>query len=99
MRVFAALFAVLAVAACDVPQSGGRQGVEIDGFVVLVEQDLRGAGQNYFAVHRPGETFRMDRSQFSRNVRAIEAISGCTVDPATITNNEVGIYTTAAVVC
>lgn len=73
--------------------------VTIDGEAVLVRQ-LPGRERGYHAVPNrpdPSTLFTRDPAISLRNIRAIEAVTGCTVLRETIENREANTF--AAVTC
>lgn len=89
------VFAVLTVAACVGP---GAQVVTIDGREIRVEPD-RSSQTAYFAAHLPGQGALADgATRYARNARAVEAVTGCAVDPVTARNDLYG-GSTFAVAC
>lgn len=90
-------FTVLALllAACATPGYTDRKAVEIDGRTIYVSRSANYPGQ-WIAVeipHAPG----VYPARNHRHVRAIEAVSGCEVDPSSVLNDL--RHTQAFVVC
>lgn len=93
------ILALLATASCSPLQYGPAQTVKIDGYPITVMKAQNRANM-WSASHHTSEKvslFPNDASIFRRNVQAIEAVSGCKVDPVTVDN--VTRSTSAAVVC
>lgn len=93
---FAFLAATAALAACNPVDYGTKQTVQIDGKLVTVYPSTN-MPSVYMAIGANTGTILGDPTVYSRNVRAIEAISQCKVDMASITNEY--LSTSAAVIC
>ncbi len=94
-----ALLAVLALAACEFVKPGEVAQVTVDGVTVDVYPDLS-RPNSWGAVPTAGQGERMklfNVAQTAKNIRAIEAVSGCKVTPGTAQTS--GPTTMAHVTC
>ena len=96
---FIVICALLACSACESASYSKAKKVTIDGdeFHVSYANNRENV---WIAIPKPGSPLALrtgDNTIYGRNVRAIEAVSKCRVDPMTIDNDN--NYTTAAVAC
>ena len=103
MRIIAVAF-LITLAACD---DGSRfmadpvGTVVIDGYSIAVRRN-RADPLIWEAMHKNPVKLKLnhgDPKAYSRNIRAIEKISGCTVDRDTLTHSAIIAATTAGVNC
>ena len=97
------MFGALLVCGCTEQSQYFSDGqvVEIEGREFFVRQPSSEQSSVYTASlnQTPGDAlYRRDFSLPAFNVKAIEAVSGCKVDPSTVYNNSIGL-TTASVSC
>jgi len=87
---------VLAVAACTPVTYGPVKRVMIEGRPVTVMQVTNREGA-WYAMNKTGLVSQSDPAAYRRNIKAIEAVTGCRADLGTVVNMHG--QTTVAVVC
>jgi len=85
MHYFVAGLVLVALAACEPAQYGAVNQMEFEGHRIVV-MPMTNRVDVWHAYH-VGEGFRLNPvDEYARNIRAIEAFTGCKADPSSASN-------------